>query len=98
MMNFLHFFNRDSREGGPGCPGQGWGYLGFFLALFATAGSSLLADERLQGIACRSVHLQYAGQEGMAFYNEVTVNKSAEGTYFCVCGFSRGYHGIQELA
>jgi len=55
------------------------------------------ADERLQGIACRSVHLQYPAQEATAFYNEVTVGQSAEGTYFCVCGFNMGYYGIQEL-
>lgn len=55
------------------------------------------ADERLKGIACRSVHLGYPAPEGIAFYNEITVEKSAEGTYFCVCGFSKGYYGIQEL-
>lgn len=54
-------------------------------------------DERLKGIACRSVHLQYPAPEGVAFYNEVTVDRSAEGTYFCVCGFRMGYFGIQEL-
>jgi hypothetical protein len=54
------------------------------------------ADEKLEGIACRSVHLNYPGPEGDAFYNEVKVEKSAEGTYFCVCGFSKGYYGIQE--
>jgi hypothetical protein len=56
------------------------------------------ADERLEGIACRSVHLAYAAPEGAAFYNEVVVEKSALGTYFCVCGFSHGYFGLQELA
>ena len=54
-------------------------------------------DERLEGIACRSVHLQYPGPGSSAFYNEVTVEKSAEGTYFCVCGFNHGYFGLQEL-
>jgi len=60
----------------------------------------LNADERLEGIACRSVHLAYAPSagEGVAFYNEVTVEKSAPGTYFCVCGWNKGYFGIQELA
>lgn len=47
--------------------------------------------------ACRSVHLAFPGPVGTAFYNEVTVDRSAEGTYFMVCGFSRGYCGIQEL-
>src|SRR5262249_16422648 len=36
--------------------------------------------------------------EGSAFYNELTVEKSADGTYFMACGFSMGYFGIQELA
>jgi hypothetical protein len=56
------------------------------------------ADERLKGIACRSVHLGFPAPEGVAFYNEITVDQSAGGTYFMVCGFSKGYFGIQELA
>ncbi len=56
------------------------------------------ADERLKGIACRSVHLSYPAPEGVAFYNELTVEKSAGGTYFMACGFDMGYFGIQELA
>jgi hypothetical protein len=55
------------------------------------------ADKSPEGIACRSVHLQYPAPEGVAFYNEVTVDRSAEGTYFMACGFDRGYFGIQEL-
>ena len=54
------------------------------------------ADERLKGIACRSVHLGYPAAAGVSFYNEVTVEKSADGTYFMVCGWSKGYFGIQE--
>ena len=56
------------------------------------------ADERLAGKACRSVHLGYPAGAGTAFYNEVTVEKSARGTYFAVCGWNKGYYGIQELA
>jgi hypothetical protein len=66
------------------------------LALLCLA-APLGADESLKGRACRSVHLAYAGPEGQAFYNEVSVERSAPGTYFCVCGFSKGYFGIQEL-
>lgn len=55
------------------------------------------SDERLKGIACRSVHLGYAASESVAFYNEVTVRESAPGTYFMVCGWGKGYFGIQEL-
>jgi hypothetical protein len=56
------------------------------------------ADERLQGIACRSVHLAYEAPEGVAFYCEVTVVKTAPGTYFATCGWNQGYFGMQELA
>ena len=62
--------------------------------LCASAG---LADESLEGIACRSVHLRYAAAEGTAFYNELTVEESARGTFFMACGFDGGYFGIQEL-
>ncbi|MCA9071952.1 MAG: DUF3472 domain-containing protein, partial [Planctomycetaceae bacterium] len=61
--------------------------------IFESAG----ADDRLKGIACRSVHLWYPAKKGAAFYNEVTVRKSAPGSYFMVCGWDKGYFGIQEL-
>lgn len=56
-------------------------------------------DERLAGIACRSVHLAYelTGADYAAFYNELTPDRSAPGTYFCALGFNRGYFGLQEL-
>jgi hypothetical protein len=66
------------------------------IALVTGAGI-LRADERLEGVACRSVHLHYSAGEGTAFYNEVTVDQSAPGTYFCACGWNKGYFGIQEL-
>ena len=50
------------------------------------------------GIACRSVHLKFPAPEGAAYINELTIDESAEGTYFCVCGFNQGYFGLQELA
>ncbi len=69
------------------------------LALASTAlMSNSQADERLAGIACRSVHLQFAAPQGTVFTNEVTIDRSAPGTYFCVCGFNHGYFGLQELA
>lgn len=55
------------------------------------------ADEKLKGIACRSVHLGYTAEAGTAFYVEATVRQSAPGTYFCAVGFNSGYFGIQEL-
>ncbi len=70
---------------------------GLALVLLLLALGSAGADERLEGIACRSVHLNYPAPEGTAFYNEATVARSAPGTYFCVCGFGHGYYGLQEL-
>lgn len=71
-------------------------------AIFATAvlffAVTAHADERLKGIACRSVHLHYPSAEATAFYNEITPRTSADGTYFMVCGWSKGYYGIQESA
>ena len=47
--------------------------------------------------AARSVHLVYPAPESSLFYNEVTVDESVPGTYFCASGFAHGYFGIQEL-
>ena len=69
-----------------------------FAIVLLLAVSSARADEKLKGIACRSVHLGYPAPEATLFYNEIKVEKSAEGTYFMVCGWSKGYYGIQELA
>lgn len=72
-----------------------------FVLLVATISALVAeasADERLEGIACRSVHLAYDAPDGDAFYNEVRVVDSAPGTYFCTNGFGMGYFGIQELA
>ncbi len=60
--------------------------------------TAVRSDEKLKGIACRSVHLGYTADAGTAFYVEATVRESAPGTYFCACGFNSGYFGIQELA
>src|SRR5689334_12209619 len=67
------------------------------LAIYLAFSSPAAADEKLAGLACRSVHLQYKSPAGTAFYNEVTVDQSAPGTYFCVCGFNHGYFGIQQI-
>lgn len=55
------------------------------------------ADEKLKGIACRSVHLAYDAPVSVALYNEVRIEQSAPGAYFMVCGWSKGYFGMQEL-
>jgi hypothetical protein len=60
-------------------------------------GSRLAAAEHGTSRAARSVHLWYAAPEATIFYNEVTVEETYAGTYFCACGFGHGYFGIQEL-
>jgi hypothetical protein len=47
--------------------------------------------------AARSVHLFYPAPASAAFYNELTVEASVNGSYFMACGFNRGYFGIQQL-
>lgn len=66
------------------------------LALLVLAAAAR-GDRKLEGVACRSVHLRYPAPEAVAFYNEVTVDASARGSYFMVCGFAGGYFGMQEL-
>ena len=68
------------------------------MLLIIVSSGEARADEKLKGIACRSVHLGYRTPIGVAFYNEVTVQQSAPGTYFMVCGWDKGYFGVQELA
>lgn len=69
-----------------------------FVTIFLFFTLSATADEKLKGIACRSVHLGYPSQPGTVFYNEITIEQSAPGTYFMVCGWDKGYFGMQELA
>ena len=56
------------------------------------------ASPTTQPRAARSVHLWYPAPPATLFYNEVTVDESHPGTYFCSSGFNHGYFGIQELA
>ncbi len=71
--------------------------LGLLLCYGFGEGLQLQSDESLKDIACRSVHLGYPAPAGTAFYNEVTIDQSAPGTYFCVNAFNMGYCGLQEL-
>jgi hypothetical protein len=47
--------------------------------------------------AARSVHLWYRAPAAVTFVNEVRVERSVNGSYFMVCGFSHGYFGLQQL-
>ncbi|MDZ4689450.1 MAG: DUF3472 domain-containing protein [Planctomycetaceae bacterium] len=67
-----------------------------FAALFVACGFAA-ADEKLKDVACRSVHLGYPAPAGLAFYNEIAIEQTARGTYFAVCGWDKGYFGLQEL-
>jgi hypothetical protein len=59
--------------------------------LLLGVGATCQGDEKLEGIACRSVHLSYTAAESTAFCVDVQVDSSAEGTYFMVCGWDSGY-------
>ena len=72
-------------------------WLGLVSALLLM-GSTAMAQspEELVKRQCRSIHLGYQGGAAKALYNDVTVQKSSVGTYFCVLGFNHGYFGLQE--
>jgi len=54
------------------------------------------ATEQVRG--ARAVHLNWQAPPCDAFYGEVVVENSAQGSYFMVCGWRGGYFGIQERA
>eukprot|EP00112_Aurelia_sp_Birch-Aquarium-sp1_P004326 Seg14887.1 transcript_id=Seg14887.1/GoldUCD/mRNA.D3Y31 product="hypothetical protein" protein_id=Seg14887.1/GoldUCD/D3Y31 len=65
--------------------------------LYAQAQQADLAKRQ-----CRSTHLWWSTNEKLKepvelFYNEMTIEKSADGSYFMANGFSGGYFGLQEL-
>ncbi len=66
-------------------------FLGAFLTLAATAAPQNTPR------ACRSIHMVYKTDQAVAYANEVTIQNSAPGTYFCVCGWDQGYCGLQQL-
>lgn len=64
--------------------------------------SKAVEGEELAKRQCRSIHLSLMPEKQLdeaveLFYNEMTVDKSAVGTYFMAAGFDGGYFGIQEL-
>lgn len=91
--------NRGSAMTGQRIVRQVWGpAFAVAVLLLTTLVAPVDADERLEGIACRSVHLGYEAPSATAFYNEVEVQQSAVGSFFMVCGWQGGYFGLQELA
>jgi len=67
------------------------------LSYFLWAPADGMGAEKNLPRAARSVHLWFPAGQGTVYYNEVTVEKSYPGSYFCVCGFKHGYFGIQQL-
>lgn len=67
-------------------------------ALFLLSTPSLAANARRAGAdtGAPSVHLRYKESDASSFYSEVTVKRSAPGTYFAVTGWHNGYFGLQE--
>lgn len=63
-------------------------------SLFANQG---ISPQELAKKQCRSVHLAFEHKPALALYNEITVQQSQLGTYFCALGYNRGYFGMQTL-
>ena len=74
-----------------------------FVGLSVTSGLNTQAQKvDLAKRQCRSTHLWWSTNEKLKepvelFYNEMTIEKSADGSYFMANGFSGGYFGLQEL-
>lgn len=66
----------------------------------ADRNSDYWKPENMAKRQCTSVHISYGPSVPMhsAAYTEMTVEKSAPGTYFACNNFSTGYIGVQELA
>lgn len=47
--------------------------------------------------AARSIHLGFPAPDALAFYNEVVVDQSVNGSYFMACGWNTGYFGVQQI-
>lgn len=65
--------------------------------LLATTFSTGLIAQAEPARDARSVHLSYDVGESSAFYNEVEIIDSQDGSYFMAIGFGGGYFGIQDL-
>jgi hypothetical protein len=65
------------------------------LLIFSTPALTRQATPRA---GAPSVHIRYDESDVSTFYSEVTVKRSAPGTYFAVNGWHNGYFGMQELA
>jgi hypothetical protein len=70
--------------------------MAFLMVLAILVAVVRAADDAPPPKAARSVHLSYISEPATAFYAEVTVEKTAPGSYFQVCGFTGGYFGIQD--
>ncbi len=72
--------------------------LGVISPALADRNSDYWAPENMAKRQCTSVHIRYLPNipKHTAVYNEMTVEKSAPGTYFAANNFSSGYIGVQE--
>jgi hypothetical protein len=72
--------------------------LALLAALFLFSSPALAASARKAtlDLGAPSVHLRYKDSDASTFYSEVTVKRSAPGTYFAVTAWHNGYFGLQE--
>jgi hypothetical protein len=66
------------------------------LLLFAAPAHAANARKAAVDNGAPSIHLRYKESDVSTFYSEVTVKRSAPGTYFAVTGWHNGYFGLQE--
>ena len=95
ISSFNPMINPHFQTSAGGLPGMLSALIVFLFLALGGAGQAA-EDTELAKRQCRSIHLGYESGPAVAFYQEVRVEKSAVGTYFCVCGFNSGYFGIQE--
>ncbi|MES2299604.1 MAG: DUF3472 domain-containing protein [Pseudomonadota bacterium] len=66
--------------------------------LLGAPGPQALARQGASKAGAPSVHVRYEPSDVSTFYSEVTVKRSAPGSYFAVTGWHNGYFGLQERA
>jgi hypothetical protein len=66
------------------------------LLLLAAPAHATNARKAAVDTGAPSIHLRYKETNASTFYSEVTVKRSAPGTYFAVTGWHNGYFGLQE--
>src|SRR3954467_7536370 len=57
---------------------------------------TILGAEALPPKAARTVNLVYETGQADVYYNEMVVEKVADGSFYMACGWNNGYFGLQQ--